>query len=609
MGGFPFRPSRRSLAGGFATGVMASTATRAAAAPAQTGTAGAPVIAVSSLRGNGGLAEIDVSAFPTGTSIVVLAEGYWQPGDGGGGRLYWDAESADPIDDFLVFAPRAGVTRGRWRRLADPSHLTFEMAGACGDGTTDDYNACQKLLKTAHDRFQQCRVLLQPGKAYLLDHSTAATNGFGVRLPSPNAGALVVPNHCVIEGPGGALGMTAQTVPEIGIAARLVLHPQMTIFLAYFAELRDLQIYRKDMHGPVDHFSPAGPASLEDMQAQLTLWLSEDGSRPEVNAGVRSVAITNGGVDTKVGRVLVMGFHTAYLSDGFGRPVIDELYFDTAGRGIEITRSADDALVRGCYSNAFWSSKLGITRNEHGDFGARPGIAYDFHDQCDGLRCVDCSAGGYATGFRLSNVWAVTLDAPNAEPAGQPSSVTTHGILAENSVSHTTILNPLIDGFTYKLDFQHRPFSQFVHTGPEGRAGPGQYGTASITVIGGSLQGNDRDPPGHRAIRLGRGSAGTVIAVNIAGFSRASAVLVEAGVGAWKFIALDPSLSVLQPQFAFADQTDRRKVLRLVCDPIDGSAPVQWSVEGPIVLRDLPTSSVGLPPGSLWRDHNDIKIV
>src|SRR5262249_60282415 len=123
------------------------------------------------------------------------------------------------------------------------------------------------------------------------------------------------------------------------------------------------------------------------------------------------------------------------------------------------------------------------------------------------------------------------------------------------------------------------------------------------------LKGNGPARPGHRAIRLGLGSAGTVLAVNIAGFQPNPAVLVEAGVGAWKIIALDPSLSVRQPQFEFADAADRRRVLRFACDPIDGSSPIQWSVEGPVVLRDLPTSPAGLPPGSLWRDRNDIKIV
>src|SRR5258708_11958266 len=223
MCGFPFRPSRRSLAGGIATSFIASAAVQAAPVPAQSGMAAMPVMAIPSLRGSGGLEAIDVSALPGGASVAILAEGYWQLGDGGGGRFYWDAEAADPIDDLLVFAPRPGRTRGRWRRLADPFHLTFEMAGARGDGVADDFEPCQKVLRIAGERFRQCRVLLQPGKPYLLDHHAVATTGFGLRLTSPNAGALVVPNHCVIQGPGGALGVTAQTLPGIGIAPRLVL--------------------------------------------------------------------------------------------------------------------------------------------------------------------------------------------------------------------------------------------------------------------------------------------------------------------------------------------------------------------------------------------------
>jgi hypothetical protein len=606
MIGFRFRPSRRSMAGGLAGVVVASAASTTAA---QSASAGAPVIAVPAIKGEGGLAAVEVPGSAAGAAATVLADGYWQPGDGGGGRFLWDAKSAETPDDFLLFEARNAPARGRWRRLADPFHLAFEMAGARGDGIADDFPACHKLLRTASRTFHQCRVLLQPGKAYLIDYSIAAVRDFALRFANSRAGALHVPDHCVIQGPGGALGLSAQGVPNLAAAARLVLHPQMTVHLAYFAELRDLQIFRKDMNGMVDHFSPAGPSSLEDMQAQVALWLSEDGTRADANGGVRSVAVTNGGVDTKVARVLVMGFHTAYLSHGFGRPVVDELYFDTAGRGVEITRSGDDALVRGCYCNSFWSSKLDGERNEQGNHGGRPGIAFDFHDQCDGLRCVDCSAIGFATGFRLSNVWAVTLDAPNAEPAGQRAAVETRGILAENSVSHTTILNPLIDGFTYKIDFQHRPAANVPHTGPEGRPGPGQYGTASITVIGGSLQGNATDPPGHRAMRLGRGSAGMAIGVNLAGFADRPAVLAEAGVGVWKFVALDPSAAVAEPMFEFANAPDRRRVLRLGCDSIDGSAPAQWTIGGAVVLDDLPTSPAGLPAGSLWRDRDQIRIV
>lgn len=602
--GFRSRPSRRSLTRGFFASAFA---VASKSANGQAGPKTGPLLALPSIHGVDGVRSIDW-ANPAAAAPMVFANGYWEPGDHGGGRLVWDPDAADPVDDFLVFAPRSGF-RGRWRRVADPLNLSFEMAGAKGDGVTDDFLPCQKLLRSAARNFGQCRVLLQPNKAYLIDYNLAGVQDFALRPTSLKAGALVVPNHCVIEGPGGALGLTAKDVPDLAAAARLLLHPKMTLWLMYFAELRNLQILRKNMEGEVDHFSPSGPTSIEDMQAQLELWLREDGKNPEVNGGVRSIAITNGGVDTKVNRVLAMGFHTAYLSNGYGRPVVDELYFDTAGRGVEITRCADDALIRGCYCNAFWSSALGSLRNHKGNAGARPGIAFDFHDQCDGLRCVDCSAIGFAIGFRLSNVWSVMLDAPNAEPAGQPANTVTHGIIAEDSVSHTTILNPLIDGFTNKLNFQHRPVAQTNPSGALATSGPGQYGTASIAVIGGSLQGNESDPPEHRAIRLGPGSSGAVVCVNLAGFPRNSAVLAEHGTGIWKFIGVSPSLNVRQPTFEFADRADQSRILRIGCDPIDGTTPPALSLSGPIVMTDLPTSPTGLVSGTLWRDGNDIKVV
>jgi hypothetical protein len=345
------------------------------------------------------------------------------------------------------------------------------------------------------------------------------------------------------------------------------------------------------------------------MQAQIALWMSEDGTRPEVNSGVRSIAITNNGIDSKVRRVLVMGFHTAYLSDGFGRPVVDQLYFDTAGRGVEIARSADDAFVHYCYSNAFWSSSLGTIRNAQGDQARRPGIAFDFHDKTDGLRCVDCSAAGWMTGLRLSNTWAVTVSGLNVEPAGHPPDEVTRGVLAENCVSHTSIIHPLIDGFTYKMDLQHRPLAFTQGTGPNGSGGLGQYGSASISVIGGSLQGNAADPPGHRAFRLGPHSSGSVIGVMLAGFPTQPAVLVEPGVGIWKFIAVDPSFGEHEPLFEFAEDTGRRRVLRFGCDPIDGTRPPAWTIGGRVVLAELPTSPAGLPSGSLWRDGTALHIV
>jgi hypothetical protein len=573
--------------------------------------AGAAVTA-QTVRGEHSLVSIDIAEFRNARPNAVVA-GYWRPHDGGGGEFSWDPDSTDDDDGLLTFLPRqfegGKPPPGRWKRNLDRSHITFEMGGAHGDGNTDDFWAMQRVIVALSKHFGQGTVQLLPGKRYLCDYKPDGRLIDNLRLPWPNGGALVLRAHCVIEGPGGALGMTFRGRADLAGAAQIVLHPQMTVLLTAFAELRDVQIVRKTMGAETDRFSSAGPADIHDMHAQTRLWASEDGTRPDINGGCRSVAITNQGHDTRVNRVLVMGFHTAYFSDGYGRPSIEQLYFDTAGRGIEITRSGDDALVRRCYSNAFWSSSIAGQASEHGDFAARPGVAFDFHDRCDGLRCDDCSAIGWATQFRLSNVWSVTLFNPNGEPARQPADRMTRGILTENSVSHCVVINPLIDGNTYKLDFQHAPVAHVHPTGPGGKPGGGQYGTASITVIGGSLQGNPNDPRGHRAIRLGPYSSGVVIGVNLAGFPELPAIAAEPDVGVWKFIGLLPSLGIHQPMFEFASPRDGSKVLAFGCDPIDQSRPPAWTVDGMVVLANLPKSPHGLPPGALWRDGEVVRIV
>jgi len=64
-----------------------------------------------------------------------------------------------------------------------------------------------------------------------------------------------------------------------------------------------------------------------------------------------------------------------------------------------------------------------------------------------------------------------------------------------------------------------------------------------------------------------------------------------------------------QPMFEFETATDSRNVLRFGCDPIDGTAPAQWTMSGPLVLTDLPRSPAGLPPGALWRQGDTLRIV
>ena len=98
-------------------------------------------------------------------------------------------------------------------------------------------------------------------------------------------------------------------------------------------------------------------------------------------------------------------------------------------------------------------------------------------------------------------------------------------------------------------------------------------------------------------------------APNLAGAALAPAILAQAEVGIWKFIGLNPSGGMYQPMFEFETATDSRNVLRFGCDPIDGTAPAQWTMSGPLVLTDLPRSPAGLPPGALWRQGDTLRIV
>jgi hypothetical protein len=59
-----------------------------------------------------------------------------------------------------------------------------------------------------------------------------------------------------------------------------------------------------------------------------------------------------------------MGFNEAYVSSGYGRPTADEPC--TAQAGVEVTRCYDDALLRRCYSNMFWSSPIAGQSNAQG---------------------------------------------------------------------------------------------------------------------------------------------------------------------------------------------------------------------------------------------------
>ncbi|MFT7581326.1 MAG: hypothetical protein ACI9MR_003001, partial [Myxococcota bacterium] len=71
-----------------------------------------------------------------GAADVVLLEGFFAPGDGGGGAFSWVTSLTAADDGGVVIAPDSAGATGRWRRQWH-DHLNVNWWGAFGDGQTD----------------------------------------------------------------------------------------------------------------------------------------------------------------------------------------------------------------------------------------------------------------------------------------------------------------------------------------------------------------------------------------------------------------------------------------------------------------------------------------
>ena len=121
----------------------------------------------------------DLEALPTpaaGGPVWAEVAGYLRAADGGGGAFAWLPDSAMPADDVFVFASRSR-SDGRWFRVADGAHIVPEMAGAVGDGTTDDSATFERLVELSGKR-GAFTITLSPGRHYYF----ANTLGFEHRV-------------------------------------------------------------------------------------------------------------------------------------------------------------------------------------------------------------------------------------------------------------------------------------------------------------------------------------------------------------------------------------------------------------------------------------------
>ncbi|MEZ5667296.1 MAG: hypothetical protein R3F55_07665 [Alphaproteobacteria bacterium] len=125
-------------------------------------------------------------ALATAAAPAVDVDGYWEPGDGGGGRFDWVAGGASPEDCGVVIAPQPVADAGRWHRQA---HDRLELAwfGARGDGVSDDGPALERAMHCALRTGLPLAV--GPG-TYLLASDVRATIGEGRSLEIVGDGAV-----------------------------------------------------------------------------------------------------------------------------------------------------------------------------------------------------------------------------------------------------------------------------------------------------------------------------------------------------------------------------------------------------------------------------------
>jgi hypothetical protein len=133
-----------------------------------------------------------LNSAPSGQYVVL--EGYYAPGDGGGGQFYWDAAST-VADNGGTVIQATGVVTGRWTRL-DRTVFNVRWFGAKGDGVTDDSAAIQATLDVAGAAGGG--TVLFPDVGPYLHHSTlviplyivfkGVNKGFG----SPGSGTVLV---------------------------------------------------------------------------------------------------------------------------------------------------------------------------------------------------------------------------------------------------------------------------------------------------------------------------------------------------------------------------------------------------------------------------------
>lgn len=115
----------------------------------------------------GTMAELRARPAPTRKTVAFL-EGFYSPGDGGGGMLVWMGTSAKADNGGTIIVPESAPANGRWERGGD---IDVRWFGAVGDGAADDRPALLKAIAAAANQ----RLHIREGRYKIVESLTIST--------------------------------------------------------------------------------------------------------------------------------------------------------------------------------------------------------------------------------------------------------------------------------------------------------------------------------------------------------------------------------------------------------------------------------------------------
>jgi hypothetical protein len=448
---------------------------------------------------------------PDREDLSAELSGYSARGDAGGGTFDWMPSSDDVPDGVFVFEP-ARREKGRWIRRWSGGRIPPEIAGALGDGKSDDSPAFSRLIALSKAR-GAFTIELGIGRRYYFANTLDLSTG---------APGLTV------EGPASPRTHTDPFLDNSRVT-RLELNAPAgaTIKMGEAQSLRNVLVWR---HGLTE-----APASLPQVRKEVSTWYDENGTNRPLSLGV-SIPFD----DVTIDGVAVYGFHTGIRASG-GRFKIRHSYIDAAGCAIEVSNSKDTSIIEDVQTRALWSNAA-PGRDEFGDHSYRPGTAFYVHDGADGLQLNSVMAIGWVNGIWLAgspskNDWLISLFQPNIETPANDGKMTA-AIKTTGEIRRITIVDPRLvagglgDGPAAALDFGHSALS------------PQESANNNVTVIGGTLEmANTKG----NAVILRTGTTGTMIGTTLNLTSSAYSgplVRVDENVGRWDLLSLRPSGSV-----------------------------------------------------------------